>query len=383
MKSKETDILIVGAGIAGLAHAYAAAVLGYRVVVVEKDLKPSGASVKNFGLIWPIGQSPGTAYSLAIKSTQIWKKLAKEADFWLKQSGSVFLAKYDAEMEVLKEFQESAYKYGYKCKLINAKRTRECVGEFATKSLKGALLSDTELTVNPLKAIPSIIEYLRRKYGVSFVFGKAVTRIEMPFVLAGKYVWKTNQVFICSGDVTAILYPEKLASKNLQNCQLHMMSGTIKNQNLQKLPALATGLSIIRYPSFRHCSSLENLRVFLTKKAPLAIEHGINLLVSTYKNNKIVIGDSHHYNNVPTFTLSHVVKKEILKQLKDTYHIPDLEIEQEWLGNYLKTIGGSVYNLELEEGVKLVTGLGGNGMTLSFGLAEENLREYHTANMNA
>ena len=47
--SKKTAI-VIGAGIVGLATARALATKGYSVKIYERNLKASGASVRNFGM---------------------------------------------------------------------------------------------------------------------------------------------------------------------------------------------------------------------------------------------------------------------------------------------------------------------------------------------
>ena len=64
--------VVVGAGILGIAYAKTLAANGYQVNVFEKSEKAVGSSIRNFGMIWPIGQPYGVLYNRAIKSRSIW-----------------------------------------------------------------------------------------------------------------------------------------------------------------------------------------------------------------------------------------------------------------------------------------------------------------------
>ena len=53
-------------------------------------------------------------------------------------------------------------------------------------------------------------------------------------------------------------------------------------------------------------------------------------------------------------------------------HIDNWELQQSWNGVYPKmTNGDTELFLKIEPGVYIINGIGGNGMTLSFGFAEE------------
>src|SRR5262249_62310875 len=66
------EVAVVGGGILGLAHAYMAAKHGRSVVVFERGMRAQGASVRNFGMIWPIGQPPGPMHDIALRSRSLW-----------------------------------------------------------------------------------------------------------------------------------------------------------------------------------------------------------------------------------------------------------------------------------------------------------------------
>src|SRR6516225_8094652 len=94
------NVAIVGAGILGLAHAYEAARRGRRVVVFERGLCASGASVRNFGMIWPIGQPNGALHQLALRSRARWLEVLEAACLPYRPDGSLHVVYREDEAAV-------------------------------------------------------------------------------------------------------------------------------------------------------------------------------------------------------------------------------------------------------------------------------------------
>lgn len=101
-------VAVIGAGIVGLSHAWSAARRGCDVVLLERDRQACGASIRNFGMVWPIGQPNGPNHRAALRSRELWLQLLEETGFWHRACGSLHVAFRDGELAVLSEFAEVA-----------------------------------------------------------------------------------------------------------------------------------------------------------------------------------------------------------------------------------------------------------------------------------
>src|SRR5580700_6018061 len=164
----ETDVIVVGGGIVGLAHAWAAVRRGKSVRVFERSGRAEGASIRNFGMIWPIGQPAGPCHSAALRSRELWLELKKEAGIWVNECGSIHLAHRPDEMAVLAEFAQRAPALGHTFRLLTGEETAAASSAANPTGLLGGLWSPTELCVDPREAIASTADWLRDRHGVEF-----------------------------------------------------------------------------------------------------------------------------------------------------------------------------------------------------------------------
>ena len=61
------DLAVIGSGILGMAHAWHAHRAGLNTIVFDRTGRPQGASIRNFGMLWPLGQKAGEDHSVDAK----------------------------------------------------------------------------------------------------------------------------------------------------------------------------------------------------------------------------------------------------------------------------------------------------------------------------
>jgi FAD dependent oxidoreductase TIGR03364 len=373
MSATRFDDAVVGAGILGLAHAFHLAQRGRRVVVLERHPRAQGASVRNFGMLWPIGQPAGPPRDMAMRSRSIWRDVLGRAGIWHDDVGSLHLAYADDEAAVLEEFARAACESGFPCTLIAPVDAVARSPHVRSDGLVAAMWSPSEATVDPRVTLAALPKWLRAALGVMFEFDTLVTACDPPRLHAGARSWEAERIWICSGDDLQTLFPDVLQEAGLIRCKLQMMRS--QPMPWQLGPMLAASLTQLHYRGFERCPSLSRVRERFEHDRPDHLRYGVHVLVSQTSGGRLTIGDSHEYGDeIEPFDKTDI-EALILDALDEFLDLPDLQIEEHWHGQYVKHPMAPYVVVNPGPNVLAVTGVGGAGMTLSFGLAEQTVRD--------
>jgi glycine/D-amino acid oxidase-like deaminating enzyme len=112
----------------------------------------------------------------------------------------------------------------------------------------------------------------------------------------------------------------------------------------------------------------------IARESPWFDRHGIHVLVSQNEAGELTLGDSHDYGNpVDPFNKTEI-DDLILGYLRTFLNVPELRIASHWHGVYAMHQDQSAVVFQPLPRVTVVTGVGGAGMTLSFGIADQVVR---------
>ena len=359
---RRVDLAVAGAGIVGLAVALEGVRRGLRVLVVERDARASGASVRNFGHGCITAQS-GIALDYAQVARQRWIELRQDAGLWVQECGTVVVGRTAEELAVLAEFAElhpqDTQLLGPDAVIARAPVERE--------GLLGGAFLPLDIRVDPRQAVRALARHATG-LGVELAFSTNVLGVEAGVLHTSRGDVQADVVVLALGHELDQLLPDQAAAAELARCSLHMLR--VANPTSRPIaPAVLTGTSLLRYSGFVACPSSAALRERLAADNPALLAAGVNHMLTQHPSGDLLIGDTHSYDDTPSPFAAEELDLLLLSETRRLLGAQSLEIRERWRGTYAWAPGREFLLSAPHPGVRAVAVTSGIGMTTALGLA--------------
>ena len=309
----QTDVVIVGAGIVGLAHAVEALKRGLSVLVVERDDRPVGASVRNFGHGCVTGQL-GTNQAWALAARERWHELSREAGFWIGTGGA----------------------------LIAARSADELV-------------------------VAAIAAWVARQPGADIWWSTSMLGLDGDVVRTSRGESTASRTVICVGHDVDRLFPDIAEVAGMQRCALHMLR--VANPGGRPIaPAVLTGTSLLRYPAFKAMPAAAALHERYEREHADLMRAGLNLTFTQLPSGDLTIGDTHAYATTHDPYGDEAADDLVLREIAKLLGAEQLDVRQRWRGVYASAPSDTLI-AAASPTATVVSVTSGVGMTIAHGLA--------------
>lgn len=363
----EYDVVVVGAGIVGLAHAYHAHRRGLTVAVVDHADRVAGASVQNFGHACITAQS-GTALEYARAGRSHWLDLARTAGFWAVESGTHCVARHEDEYAVLEQFAELRGKE--QVRLLGRTEVLDRL-PIADTDVVGGMYLPLDVQVDPRAAAPAIARWLDSS-GVDFFWRTAATSFAPGVVHTSRGELRAGTTFVTVNHDIDRLFPEYAERDALVRCRLHMLRATLPLDAPLPTP-LFTGWSLLRYSGFENLPAVADVSARLQAEYPGYVELDLHQMYTPQPDGSILLGDTHVREiTAPPFQ-SEEGFQVLLTEARSLFGVDRIDVTERWQGIYCSAPGSEFMLEEPVDRVHIATVTTGIGMTTSMGLALANV----------
>ena len=365
-------VVVVGGGVFGTMHALFALARGASVVHLERDLAPSGATVRNFGLVWVSGRAVGRELALALRARDLWQEVALGVpEVGFRANGSLTLVNSEPELEVARRAMARDDAEARQFELLTpqevVERNPALQGEFI-----GALYCALDAAVESRVALGALRTYMEGSGRYEYLPGHELVGVVDHAAIDHRGVhYGGDHVVLCLGATLSGFGAELFENDPLRKVRLYMAETEPMAETLTT--SVANGDSFRYYPGFA-----EIARDVLDDQPQPAADFAIQLLCQQRLHGGLTIGDTHEPETPGLFeTLDRPM--EIIEAAARLVIGPAMpRIERRWSGVYHQLVDPTpteiYFRKQVARGVVAVTGAGGRGMTLAPAIAEESFQ---------
>ncbi len=368
---RSSDVIVVGMGIVGLAHALAAAKLGKSVRVIDRQPHAVGASVRNFGFVTITGQERGDFWDLAMRARDIWLEVSAAADIPVIHRGLAMFARRPEASAILEAFMGT--EMGEGCTLHTGADFAGLHPDLPIHRPDCALVSPHEVRVEPRIALPAIAAWLKEAWQVRFETLTAVRDIEGDSVHTSKGVFRADTIFVCPGDDLSTLYPKIIARKGVTRCTLQMLR--LAHPAFKFPHAFMSDLGLLRYSGYNALDGVDALRARLEAEQSDHLAAGVHLIAVQSSDGSLVVGDSHVYGQAEMPFFDAKFEALILDEFTKVFSGPVPPVIERWSGTYASSPSQQWFVETISPHARMTVVTTGAGMSTAFGIGERVVQE--------
>jgi FAD dependent oxidoreductase TIGR03364 len=386
---RKADLVVVGAGIVGLAFALEAQGRGQSVVVVERDDQPRGASVRRSGHM-SVTTQDGLALAFALAARERWLKLGREAGFWVRETGAVVVARATEELAVLDDLV--AARDG-DATLLDADGVRARVAVTSDDVVGGAFLP-LDLRIEPRDAVSALAAWFASRPAADVAWSTAVHTLEpgsgCTLVRTSRGEVVARRVVVAVGHEIDRMFPQVADDAGLRRTSrqwlrvAEMRPATAWDP---AEPAVLDGTALVHHPAFAPSPALADVRERLRVRSPELVEAGVHLAFTRRADGTLVLGSARAHasplgaRTAPSPFRSEAADELLLREagallgarpeVVERWSVPDVEVPA-WTGSHRWSKAARDRPFVVADplpGVRSVTVTDGLGPATAFGLA--------------
>ncbi|MFF4560937.1 TIGR03364 family FAD-dependent oxidoreductase [Streptomyces sp. NPDC001435] len=369
-------VTVVGAGVVGTMHAWQAVERGHQVVQIEREAEARGASLRNFGQIWVSGRAGGEELETALRARELWERIGGcVPGLGFRAIGSLTPVRGSLELAVAEAAVARADAAARGYKLLTPGEAR-ALNPALRGDFTAALYCERDAAVEPRTAQRALRAELSKSPNYTFLPGREVREVVGAGAVRDDHgdVHHADVVVLCTGAWLGGLVRE-LTGPDLpvRRVRLQMMQTDPLGEPLTT--SVADADSFRYYPAYAS-PALDELNA-RQPQPRTAAEHGMQLLMVQRADGGLTIGDTHEYEHPFAFDTLEDPYDHLTEVIESLLGRPLPKIRRRWAGVYAQCTdtGRVVHRQQVSDGVWLVTGPGGRGMTCSPAIAETTANE--------
>jgi D-hydroxyproline dehydrogenase subunit beta len=222
-------------------------------------------------------------------------------------------------------------------------------------------------------ALPALKDWLEHDHGVEFRMGETVLDVDPPVISTSRGEVLAERAVVCPGDDFEGLYAGRIDGFELKRCRLSMMR--LAAPGFDWPAGVMSDLGLARYRGYADLPEAEPLKQRLQVEQPRHLADGVHLIAVQNADGSLVVGDSHHYDDLPTPFAPAEAEALILDEFEKATGLRAPPVLERWTGTYAVSADRSFIVDAPSSATRLVIVTSGTGASIAFAVAERTIAE--------